>query len=156
MTNEDDLLGIEHLDHCVDILRQSIMVSYSSCPPFYSTKLCKTAFFSHCSKVLICVCAASASRLIWANGYSRRVQCNSDITPTTFARTSLRSSMKVVAEVVYTCRSFAKIKQWAWNRRLTHELDKDTLVTDDPLGWGTYTYSPWLGLTLGLIVLVGR
>jgi len=42
MTNEDDLLGIEHLDHCVDILRQSIMVSYSSCLPYYSTKLFKT------------------------------------------------------------------------------------------------------------------
>ncbi|KAI9046410.1 hypothetical protein LZ554_009585 [Drepanopeziza brunnea f. sp. 'monogermtubi'] len=25
MTNKDDVLGIEHLDHCVDILRQSIM-----------------------------------------------------------------------------------------------------------------------------------
>jgi len=60
MTNKDDLLGIEHLDHCVDILRQSII-------------------------------------------------CNSDITPTTFTRTSIQSSIKVVAEVVHTCRNFAKI-----------------------------------------------
>ncbi|KAI1128591.1 hypothetical protein F5Y10DRAFT_240115 [Nemania abortiva] len=93
MANEDDLLGIEHLDHCLDMLRQSVM-------------------------------------------------CNSDITPTTFARTSPRARMKVVAEVVHTCRNFANIQQWAWNRRLSTELDRDTLVTDDPLGWGTYTYSP--------------
>lgn len=28
MSNTDDSLGIEHLDHCVDMLHQSIMVSY--------------------------------------------------------------------------------------------------------------------------------
>ncbi|KAI0439381.1 hypothetical protein F4803DRAFT_531546 [Xylaria telfairii] len=92
MTNEDDLLGIEHLDHCIDMLRQGVM-------------------------------------------------CSSDVTPTTFARKSPQSSMKVVAEVVHTCRSFTNIQQWAWNRRLKAELDKDTLVTDDPLGWGTYIYN---------------
>lgn len=26
MTNKDDVMGIEHLDHCIDMLRQSIMV----------------------------------------------------------------------------------------------------------------------------------
>lgn len=93
MTNEDDLMGIEHLDHCVDMLRQSIM-------------------------------------------------CNSDVTPITFARTSLDTSMKVVAEVVHTCRSFSEIQQWAWNRRITSPIDKDKVVTGDPLGWGTYTYTP--------------
>jgi len=93
MSNSDDLMGIEHLDHCIDMLRQSIM-------------------------------------------------CNSDITPTTFARTSLDSNMKVVAEVVHTCRSFSKIQKWAWSRRITQEIDKKKIVTDDPLGWGTYTYSP--------------
>ena len=28
MTDKDDLLGIEHLDHCLDMLRQSIMVRH--------------------------------------------------------------------------------------------------------------------------------
>jgi len=51
--------------------------------------------------------------------------------------------MKVVAEVVHTCRKFTNIQQWAWDKRLTGELDKETLVTDDPLGWGSYVYSPW-------------
>lgn len=70
------------------------------------------------------------------------VMRSSDITPTIFSRTSLGSKMKVVAEVVHTCRSFADIQQWAWNRRLRSGLDKDTVVTDDPLKWGTYTYTP--------------
>jgi hypothetical protein len=26
MSNQDDLTGMEHLDHCIDMLRQSIMV----------------------------------------------------------------------------------------------------------------------------------
>jgi hypothetical protein len=26
MSNQDDLMGIEHLDHCIDMLRQAIMV----------------------------------------------------------------------------------------------------------------------------------
>ncbi|KAK0637155.1 hypothetical protein B0T17DRAFT_520774 [Bombardia bombarda] len=92
-SNIDDLMGIEHLDHCIDMLRQSIM-------------------------------------------------CNSDVTPITFARTSLDSSMKVVAEVVHTCRSFSKIQQWAWNRRVVENIDKNKVVTGDPLGWGSYVYSP--------------
>ena len=50
--------------------------------------------------------------------------------------------MKVVAEVVHTCRSFSKIQQWAWDKRIERAIDKETIVTDDPLGWGTYTYSP--------------
>lgn len=69
-------------------------------------------------------------------------RCSSDVTPTTFARMSLNTPTKVVAEVVHTCRSFSKIQQWAWNRRLMHKVDKDTVVKDDPLGWGTYTYTP--------------
>ncbi|KAI1439701.1 hypothetical protein F5Y02DRAFT_412059 [Annulohypoxylon stygium] len=70
------------------------------------------------------------------------IMCTSDITPMIFARTSLDSRMKVVPEVVHTCRSFSRIQQWAWNRRIDKPLDKDKVVTDDPLGWGTYTYSP--------------
>ncbi|KAF2763255.1 hypothetical protein EJ05DRAFT_496085 [Pseudovirgaria hyperparasitica] len=93
MSNVDELMGIEHIDHCIDMLRQSIM-------------------------------------------------CHSDITPTTFARQSLKDSMKVVAEVVHTCRKFSNIQQWAWNRRIKSAIDKETVVTNDPLGWGTYTYSP--------------
>ena len=70
------------------------------------------------------------------------MQCNSDVTPTTFARMSLDTPMKVVAEVVHTCRSFSKIQQWAWNRRIKENFDKDKVIMDDPLGWGTYTYVP--------------
>ncbi|KAF2022493.1 hypothetical protein EK21DRAFT_83250, partial [Setomelanomma holmii] len=62
MSNQDDLMGIEHLDHYIDMLRQSII-------------------------------------------------CNSDVTLTTFTQTSLNTPMKVVAEVVHTCRSFSKIQQ---------------------------------------------
>lgn len=50
--------------------------------------------------------------------------------------------MKVVAEVVHTCRSFARIQQWAWNRRIKSPVNKEKVVTDDPLGWGSYTYVP--------------
>ena len=50
--------------------------------------------------------------------------------------------MKAVAEVVHTCRSFAHVQQWAWDRRLQGKLDKKTVVNDDPLGWGLYTYNP--------------
>jgi hypothetical protein len=38
MTNQDDLQGIEHLDHCVDILRQGLMVCWSSLPPIMYRK----------------------------------------------------------------------------------------------------------------------
>jgi hypothetical protein len=50
--------------------------------------------------------------------------------------------MKVVAEVVHTCWSFSKIQQWAWNRRIRENFDKNKVIMDDPLGWGTYTYVP--------------
>ncbi|KAK4641835.1 hypothetical protein QC761_0078260, partial [Podospora bellae-mahoneyi] len=88
--NTDDSMGIEHIDHCIDMLWQSIM-------PHHPHHFC------------------------------------SDVTNT---------PMKVVAEVVHTCRSSSKIQQWAWNRRLMHKVDKDTVVKDDPLGCGTYTYTP--------------
>jgi hypothetical protein len=116
MSNADDLMGIEHLDHCIDMLRQGIMV-------------CDTFFIE--------VLTTLRTELI-----IMYEQCSGDITPITFARTSLDSRMKVVAEVVHTCRDFAKIQQWAWNRRIKTELDHDTVVTNDPLGWGTFTYSP--------------
>ncbi|GAB1311936.1 hypothetical protein MFIFM68171_02146 [Madurella fahalii] len=93
MTNVDDALGIEHLDHRIDMLRQGII-------------------------------------------------CNSDVTPTTFARTSMDTSMQVVAEVVHTYRSFPKIQQWAWNMRIQKLIDKEKIVAAGPLRWGTYTYTP--------------
>lgn len=76
--------------------------------------------------------------------YTLSLQCASDVTPITFARTSLEREMKVVAEVVHTCRSFSRIQQWAWNRRVQQEIDKKKIVTDDPLGWGMFTFSPQL------------
>lgn len=50
--------------------------------------------------------------------------------------------MKAVAEVVHTCRNFAKIQEWAWARQIQKEFDKNVIVHNDPLGWGTYTYTP--------------
>ncbi|KAK0672606.1 hypothetical protein QBC41DRAFT_299544 [Cercophora samala] len=93
MTNVDDLFGIEHIDHCIDMLRQSLM-------------------------------------------------CTSDVTPITFSRKSLREPMQGVAEVIHTCRNFPQIQKWAWDRRARDKLDKTTIVKDDPLGWGSYTYVP--------------
>ena len=37
MSNADDLMGIEHLDHCIDMLRQGIMVSFVAAKPFLLT-----------------------------------------------------------------------------------------------------------------------
>ncbi|KAK0726613.1 hypothetical protein B0T21DRAFT_413937 [Apiosordaria backusii] len=90
MTNVDDLMGIEHIDHCIDMLRQSLM-------------------------------------------------CSSDVTPLTFSRKTLQDPMQGVAEVIHTCRNFPQIQKWAWDRRVTSVIDKDTVVQDDPLGWGSYT-----------------
>lgn len=56
-------------------------------------------------------------------------------TPTTFARTSLDVTMKAVAEVAHTCRHSSKISAGGpWNRRVRHEIDKNKVVTHDPLG----------------------
>ncbi|KAI9788582.1 MAG: hypothetical protein M1816_006831 [Peltula sp. TS41687] len=115
-------LSIFHQLHCLNLIRKGI---YGAVDMTNKDDLLGIEHLDHCLDIL-----------------RQSVMCSSDITPTTFARTSPHSSMKIVAEVVHTCRNFAKIQQWAWNRRLTAELDKDTLVTDDPLGWGTYTYSP--------------
>ena len=112
MSNKDDLMGIEHLDHCIDMLRQAIMVRIPHV------------------------------RVITESIDSKSLQCNCDVTPTTFARTSLDTPMKVVAEVVHTCRSFHRVQQWAWNRRVRESIDKNKVVTDDPLGWGDFTYTP--------------
>ncbi|KAK0127739.1 hypothetical protein ONS96_007253 [Cadophora gregata f. sp. sojae] len=93
MSNNDDSLGIEHLDHCVDHIRQSIM-------------------------------------------------CSSDVAPLTFARRSMDEKPKAVAEVLHGCRDFSAVQRWALQRQISLEVDFDTVVTDDPLGWGSYQYSP--------------
>ncbi|KAK4198252.1 hypothetical protein QBC40DRAFT_331805 [Triangularia verruculosa] len=93
MTNVDDLMGIEHIDHCIDMLRQSLM-------------------------------------------------CASDVPPITFSRKTLQDKMQGVAEVIHTCRNFPAVQKWAWDRRVRNEIDKTTVVQDDPLGWGSYTYVP--------------
>ncbi|EJT79688.1 hypothetical protein GGTG_04772 [Gaeumannomyces tritici R3-111a-1] len=115
-------LAVFHQLHCLNILRKGI---YGAVDMSNTDDLLGIEHMDHCVDIL-----------------RQSIMCNSDVTPTTFARKSLDSDMKLVAEVVHSCRDFTKIQQWAWNRRLKSELDKTTLVTDDPLGWGTYTYSP--------------
>ncbi|KAI5865342.1 hypothetical protein GGS23DRAFT_618392 [Durotheca rogersii] len=93
MTNKHDLLGIEHLDHCVDHIRQSIM-------------------------------------------------CSADTAVLTFARQTPNGRAKAVAEVLHGCRDFEAIQRWALQRQIPAEVDFDVHVKDDPLGWGSYVYSP--------------
>lgn len=115
-------LAVFHQLHCLNLLRKGI---YGGVDMTNSDDLMGIEHLDHCIDML-----------------RQGIMCSSDITPITFTRTSLDTSMKVVAEVVHTCRSFSKIQQWAWNRRIKEEIDKDKVVTNDPLGWGTYTYSP--------------
>ncbi|KAI1078278.1 hypothetical protein F5B20DRAFT_234860 [Whalleya microplaca] len=115
-------LAVFHQLHCLNMIRKAI---YGGADMSNMDDAMGIEHLDHCVDML-----------------RQSIMCTSDITPTTFARTSLDSSMKVVAEVVHTCRSFSKIQQWAWNRRIDKAIDKDKVVTDDPLGWGTCTYSP--------------
>lgn len=89
-TNQDDRIGIEHLDHCIDVLRQNLL-------------------------------------------------CNADITPLSFTRDRRDGKAKEVAEVIHSCRDFERIKLWALDHQMQMDMDLDTVVNDDPLGWGNYT-----------------
>ncbi|KAJ8129036.1 hypothetical protein O1611_g4595 [Lasiodiplodia mahajangana] len=115
-------LAVFHQLHCLNMIRKAL---YDGADMSNTDDSMGIEHLDHCVDML-----------------RQSIMCTSDVTPTTFARTSLESSMKVVAEVVHTCRSFSKVQQWAWNRRIEEPIDKDTIVTDDPLGWGTYTFSP--------------
>ncbi|KAI1368171.1 hypothetical protein F5Y08DRAFT_335944 [Xylaria arbuscula] len=115
-------LAVFHQLHCLNMLRKGI---YHGVDMSNTDDLKGIEHLDHCIDML-----------------RQSIMCHSDISPTTFTRTSLGKPMQVVAEVAHTCRSFSKIQQWAWNRRIKGELDKSTVITDDPLGWGTYTYSP--------------
>ena len=108
MSNEDELQGIEHLDHCIDLLRQSLMVWFNLVPMFIAIP--------------------------------NAMQCSVDIAPLTFARKKRGDSGKAVAEVIHGCRSFIEVQRWALNRRFDDEIDLTSIVTDDPLKWGTNEY----------------
>ncbi|KAK4157569.1 hypothetical protein C8A00DRAFT_29572 [Chaetomidium leptoderma] len=115
-------LAVFHQLHCLNLIRKGI---FEGADMTNADDVMGIEHLDHCIDML-----------------RQSIMCSSDVTPTTFARTSLDTSMKVVAEVVHTCRSFSKVQQWAWNRRIKKQMDKEKVVTDDPLGWGTYTYSP--------------
>lgn len=78
---------MQHLDHCIQVLRQAI-------------------------------------------------QCSSDITPMVLARDPVSMGAKWVMAARHTCRNFDQIHQWARERTMTEPFDYDTIVRDDPLGWG--------------------
>ncbi|KAI1121061.1 hypothetical protein F5Y10DRAFT_257089 [Nemania abortiva] len=115
-------LAVFHQLHCLNMIRRAL---YGGADMSNTDDSMGIEHLDHCVDML-----------------RQSIMCTSDVTPTTFARTSPGRSMKVVAEVVHTCRRFSKVQQWAWNRRIEEPIDKDTVVTDDPLGWGTYTFSP--------------
>ncbi|KAF4634753.1 hypothetical protein G7Y89_g3358 [Cudoniella acicularis] len=115
-------LAVFHQLHCLNLIRKGI---YGDVDMTNSDDLMGIEHLDHCIDML-----------------RQGIMCSSDVTPITFTRTSLDTSMKVVAEVVHTCRRFSRIQQWAWNRRIGEEIDKDKVITNDPLGWGTYTYTP--------------
>lgn len=41
-------------------------------------------------------------------------------------------------EVIHSCRNFEAVQAWGVERALHDGFDVDTLVEDDPLGWGSY------------------
>jgi hypothetical protein len=68
-------------------------------------------------------------------------QCSVDVTPLTFSRKSHNEVGKAVAEVLHGCRSFVEVQKWALERTFREAIDLTSVVTDDPLNWGSYEYS---------------
>lgn len=59
------------------------------------------------------------------------------MTPLTFVRDT-DGKAKEVMEVIHSCRNFEAVQAWGVERALHDGFDVDTLVEDDPLGWGSY------------------
>ena len=67
--------------------------------------------------------------------------CSADVAPSTWARDPVDGiAREVMGGGMHSCRAFEVVRQWALARPLVgNHLDVETVVKNDPLGWGEFT-----------------
>jgi hypothetical protein len=105
--DEDELLGFSHIDHCVDSIRQSLMVS--------------TFMISQISYL-----SAPLPGLIVS-------KCTADISVLNWEWSDNRRKNQPIGNGYHTCRRFDKIQDWARQRATYLEMDFEYRTLNDPL-----------------------
>ncbi|KAI1455248.1 hypothetical protein F4805DRAFT_459993 [Annulohypoxylon moriforme] len=115
-------LSVFHLLHCLNLVRRGL---YGEVDMTNQDESFGIEHLDHC-----------------VDQIRQSIMCSADVTPLTFARQSKDDRPKAVAEVIHECHDFEAIQRWALTRQIPADIDFAEVVTDDPLGWGSYIYSP--------------
>lgn len=103
-------LDVFHELHCLNMLRKALYPEYY--PPI---KVFASPTENHLFGVM--------HRGHCIESIRQSLMCSVDISPIVWQWVDRVQEVRVVGNIIHTCRSFDKVRDWALKRRLTHELN---------------------------------
>ncbi|PPQ98411.1 hypothetical protein CVT24_004090 [Panaeolus cyanescens] len=94
-------LDVFHQLHCLNLLRKSLYREYYSKEPHLDTQ-----HLSHC-----------------VENIRQTLMCSADVTPLVWQWVERVQQVRIMGNVIHTCRDWDKIREWGLERRLDHDID---------------------------------